>query len=189
MFWAGLTPHLLAFIHTMTPFLNPYPTLWEREILTVYPQSQVSVNVYISSTLLLKTDTETQAEATEAQKWVAQNEWRKTWMGPILILLLLGTAIGALQLWNKALICAGFLEKHTCTISKPHHHQTLKRPGAWPGNSKDPQTQKEEFLTLVCANLTSFTFPLVFFIYICTFFESAMCLRIRFCRVSTEKKE
>jgi hypothetical protein len=153
-----------AFIHTMTPFSILTQHLREGEILTVYPQSQVSVNVCTSQELFCwrQTDTETQAEATEAQKWVAQNEWRKTWMGPILILLLLGTAIGALQLWNKALICAGFLEKHTCTISKPHHHQTLKRPGAWPGNSKDPQTQKEEFLTLVCANLTSFTFPLFF---------------------------
>jgi hypothetical protein len=169
MFWAGLGPHLNLNPKTLNlhshndPFLNPYPTL-ERggDTNSISPISSICECVYISSTLLLKTDTETQAEATEAQKWVAQNEWRKTWMGPILILLLLGTAIGALQLWNKALICAGFLEKHTCTISKPHHHQTLKRPGAWPGNSKDPQTQKEEFLTLVCANLTSFTFPLFF---------------------------
>jgi hypothetical protein len=61
---------------------------------------------------------------------------------------------------------------------------TLKRPGAWPGNSKDPQNQKEEFLTLVCANLTSFKFSLVFFNTFVHFLcESTVCLQTKFCRV------
>jgi hypothetical protein len=92
MFWAGLTPHLLtwcqAFIHTMTPFLNPLPNkTWEGGDTKRISPSQVSVNVCLPSA------EDRHRHKQKLKKWVAQNEWRKTCMGPILILLL-GTAIG-----------------------------------------------------------------------------------------------
>jgi hypothetical protein len=47
-----------------------------------------------------------------------------------------------------------------------------------------PTNQKEEFLTLVCANLTSFKFSLVFFNTFVHFLcESTVCLQTKFCRV------
>ncbi len=116
MFWAGLTPHLLPGARpssfTKWPLSQSLPKTWEGEILKVYPHLK-----YLWMCVSLFCWRQTQAEAAE-QQWVAQNEWRKMCMGPILILLL-GTAIGlyscGARLW--------FLEKHTCTISKSQHHQ------------------------------------------------------------------
>jgi hypothetical protein len=53
----------------------------------------------------------------------------------------IGDSYWALQLWSKALISR---ETHLHNI-KISTSPTLKRPGAWPGNSKDPQTKKKSF--------------------------------------------
>jgi hypothetical protein len=189
MFWDGLTPHLLPGARpsfTKWPLSQFLPILTQDlrggDAISISP-SQVSVECL---SLFCWRQTQTRAEVAAAQKWVAQNEWRKTCMGPILILLL-GTAIGlyscGTRLWFVQVFSRNTLAQYqNLNITNTKKTRSLAREQPRPTN------QKEEFLTLVCANLTSFKFSLVF-LYLCTFFESPVCcLQIKFCRVLIKKR-
>lgn len=132
-----------AFIHTMTPFLNPLPNkTWEEEILKGYPHLKY---LWMCVSLLLKTDTDTSRSSSSKNELHKMSEEKRVWV-PFWSYYW-GQLLGFTAVEQGFDLCRFSRETHLHNI-KISTSPTLKRPGAWPGNSKDPQNPKEEFFDI-----------------------------------------
>lgn len=139
--WTHTSPPVWCqafFIHTMTPFSILTQDLRRGDTKSISP-SQVSVNVRLSSAedrhrhkqkQQLKNELHKMSE--EKRVWVPS--WSYYW----------GQLLGFTAVEQGFDLSRFSRETHLYNI-KISTSPTLKRPGAWPGNSKDPQTKKKSF--------------------------------------------